>query len=80
MDLLQLIQEIKQLPDQEATRYAASYGVELSVEQVRRLRPLLDDVSITWLFMGIPPLFVEKVAAIIGPEKTAYYMEQYKLQ
>ncbi|PID16799.1 MULTISPECIES: hypothetical protein [unclassified Sporosarcina] len=80
MDLLQLIQEIKQLPDQEAVDYAASYGVELSTKEVRQLRPLLDEVSFTWLFTGIPSAFIEKVTSIIGYEKTMLYLEYYKLQ
>ncbi|WP_313234812.1 hypothetical protein [Sporosarcina ureae] len=80
MDLLQLIQEIKQLPDQEAVHYAASYGVELSIKEVQQLRPLLDEVSFTWLFTGIPSVFIEKITSIIGYEKTMLYMEQYKLQ
>ncbi|PIC66971.1 hypothetical protein CSV71_09980 [Sporosarcina sp. P21c] len=80
MDLLQLIQEIKQLPDQEAVRYAASYGVELSTKEVRQLRPLLDEVSFTWLFTGIPSAFIEKITMIIGYEKTMLYLEHYKLQ
>ncbi|ARJ37403.1 hypothetical protein SporoP8_00055 [Sporosarcina ureae] len=80
MDLLQLIQEIKQLPDQEAVRYAASYGVELSTKEVRQLRPLLDEVSFTWLFTGIPSVFIEKITMIIGYEKTMLYLEHYKLQ
>ncbi|ARD46783.1 hypothetical protein SporoP37_00055 [Sporosarcina sp. P37] len=80
MDLLQLIQEIKQLPDQEAVQYAASYGVVLSAAEVRQLRPLLDEVSLVWLFTGIPQAFIEKVSSIIGYEKTMLYLEQYKLQ
>ncbi|PIC87915.1 MULTISPECIES: hypothetical protein [unclassified Sporosarcina] len=80
MDLLQLIQEIKQLPDQEAVHYAASYGVELSTKEVQQLRPLLDEVSFTWLFTGIPSVFIEKITSIIGYEKTMLYLEQYKLQ
>lgn len=78
LDLLQLIQEIKQLSDEEAVRYAAGFGVELSEREVGKLRPLLDEVSIHWLFTGIPSSFIEKVSAIIGYEKTMIYLDQYK--
>lgn len=77
MDWLQLIQELKQMPDREAQRYAASYGVHLTVDEIRRLRPLLDEISIHWLFTGIPPSFVNRVAEIIGYERTKMYMEEY---
>ncbi|WP_301107410.1 hypothetical protein [Sporosarcina sp.] len=80
MDLLQLIQEIKQLSDQDAQNYAANNGVQLSVKQIQQLRPLLDEVSLSWLFTGIPTAFLEKVSAIIGYEEMMLYMEQYKLQ
>lgn len=78
MDLLQLIQEIKQLSDEEAVRYAAGYGVELSADEVTKLRPMLDEVSVHWLFTGIPASFIERVSAIIGYEKTMIYLDQYK--
>lgn len=80
MDLLQLIQQMKQLHDQEAVNYAYSYGVELSIVEVQQLRPLLDEISIAWLFTGIPQNFIEKVASVIGYEKTMLYLEQHKLQ
>ncbi|EGQ27668.1 hypothetical protein ABZ756_01070 [Mammaliicoccus sciuri] len=80
MDLLQLIQEIKQLSDNEAQQYAASHGVQLSVKQIQQLRPLLDEVSLSWLFTGIPSVFLEKVSSVIGYEQTMLYLDQYKLQ
>lgn len=80
MDLLQLIQEIKQLSDHEAKNYAAAQGVQLTVKQIQQLRPLLDEVSLSWLFTGIPAAFLEKVSSIIGYETMMLYMEQYKLQ
>ncbi|WP_153733194.1 hypothetical protein [Sporosarcina obsidiansis] len=80
MDLLQLIQEIKQLSDAEAKQYAASYDVHLSVQEIQKLRPLLDEVSLHWLFTGIPTSFIEKISHIIGYEKTMLYLEEYKLQ
>ncbi|MDV6377921.1 hypothetical protein ORD22_06550 [Sporosarcina sp. GW1-11] len=80
MDLLQLIQQIKMLSDDEAKRYAADNGVELSVREIQQLRPMLDEISFSWLFTGIPPAFIERVAQIIGYEKTILYLEQYRLQ
>lgn len=80
MDLLQLIQEMKTKTDDEAMRYAANYGVELSKREIQQLRPLLDEVSFAWLFTGIPPAFIERVSKIIGYEKTMLYLEQYRLK
>ncbi|AXH98993.1 hypothetical protein DV702_04155 [Sporosarcina sp. PTS2304] len=80
MDVLQLIQQMKMLSDDEAKRYAAENGVQLSIAEIQQLRPLLDEVSLSWLFTGVPPSFIERIAQIIGYEKTQYYLQQHRLQ
>lgn len=80
MDVLQIVQEMKKLTDVEAARYAAQHGIQLSIAEVRQLRPLIDEISISWLFTGIPHSFIEKVADIIGYEQTMLYLDYYKLR
>lgn len=68
--------------DRDAQALAASYGVRLSIEEIRALRPLLDDISLHWLFTGVPPEFVEKVKRAVGERKGEelfqYYLDSLK--
>lgn len=64
--------------DSEARKIAASYGISLSTPEIRALRPLLDEISFHWLFMGIPVEFMKKVQQAIGFEKTEMLFRMYK--
>ena len=63
--------------DSEARQIAASYGINLSVSEIRALRPLLDDISFHWFFTGIPESFMLKVQNAIGYEKTEMLFRMY---
>ncbi|EMR05923.1 hypothetical protein C772_02194 [Bhargavaea cecembensis DSE10] len=77
MNLNGMITDLKRMSDRELRELAAQYGVELSSEEVRKLRPLLDEVSFSFLWTGVPDSFIRKVEAIIGTERTRRIMEQY---
>lgn len=63
--------------DEEVKRISASYGINLSLTEIRALRPLLDEISFHWLFTGIPDSFMLKVQQAIGREKTETLFHMY---
>ena len=77
MNLNGMIADLKRMSDRELRELALQYGVQLSSGEVRKLRPLLDEVSFSFLFTGVPEPFIRKVEAIIGPERTRRIMDQY---
>lgn len=77
MNLNGMIADLKRMSDRELRELAAQYGVELSSGEVRKLRPLLDEVSFSFLWTGVPEPFIRKVESIIGPERTRRIMDQY---
>ncbi|MFC7364825.1 MULTISPECIES: hypothetical protein [Bhargavaea] len=77
MNLNGMIADLKRMSDRELRELAAEYGVALSPEEVKKLRPLLDEVSFSFLWAGVPEPFIRKVEAVIGPERTRQIMEQY---
>lgn len=55
--------------DKEIVKYAKEYDIDLTLEEVKRLRPLSQKASITWLFTGIPSSFLKEVENVIGKKK-----------
>ncbi|MCZ2259339.1 hypothetical protein [Sporosarcina sp. G11-34] len=77
MDYVQLLNEVKMSDDYEAQQIARSYGVNLSITEIRALRPLLNEISFTWVFTGIPENFIRKVSQAIGAEKAEMLFSMY---
>ena len=77
MNLNGMIADLKRMSDHELRELAAQYGVELSHAEVRKLRPLLDEVSFSFLWTGVPEPFIRRVESIIGSERTRKIMDQY---
>lgn len=78
MDFMMFLNEVKMSSNVEVQSLAASYGVHFTLDEIQLLRPLLDDVSLHWLFIGIPKEFIAKVEAVLGPEKTEELLEMYR--
>lgn len=55
--------------DKEIIKFARDYGVELSVQEIRSLRPIAQSASVSWLFTGIPNQVLKEAAQIIGEKK-----------
>lgn len=77
MDYAQLLNEVKMSDDYEVQQLAKSYGVNLSVTEIRALRPLLNEISFHWIFTGIPESFVRKVGQAIGTQKAEKLFRMY---
>lgn len=77
MDYAQLLNEVKTRSDEEVRTLAWQYGIDLSLTEIRALRPLLDDVSFHWLFTGVPESFINKIRSAIGDKKTDILFQKY---
>lgn len=77
MDYVQFLNDVKTRSDSEVQFIANQYGISFSTNEIRALRPLLDDISFHWLFTGVPESFIGKVESAIGKEKTQVLFQQY---
>ena len=77
MEYMQLLNDIKMKSDAEAKMLADAYGIDLSVKEIRALRPLVDEISFHWLFTGIPDSFITKVKLAVGEKKGEELFRQY---
>lgn len=78
MDILQLINEIRQKSDSEVEKMAKAYGVPLTKSEIKKLRPLLDEFSFHWLIVGVPKSIISKIDKVLGKEKANSIFEQLK--
>jgi len=74
---MQILNEIKRKSDEEAKLLADAYGINLSIKEIRALRPLLDEISFHWIFTGIPESFIAKVKRAVGEKKGEELFRQY---
>lgn len=65
----ELLEQFLSKSDREIQEFAYSYGVKLSLEEIRRLRPIAENASITWLVTGIPHYVLQEIESIIGRKK-----------
>lgn len=56
---------------------ADAYGINLSISEIKALRPLLDEISFHWIFTGIPESFIAKVKYAVGEKKGEELFRQY---
>lgn len=77
MDYVQLLNDVKMKSDHEVKSIARQYGIDLSINEIGALRPLLDDISFHWLFTGVPETFINKVRKAIGDHKTEILFQKY---
>lgn len=77
---VEFIEQFLSKSDREIVKFSREYGIDLTIEEVQRLRPLSERASITWLFTGIPNSFLKEVESIIGRKKLKKllrYLENY---
>ena len=74
---MHVLNEIKMKSDKEAKLLADAYGIDLSINEIRALRPLLDEISFHWLFTGIPESFIAKVKYAVGDKKGEELFRRY---
>ena len=77
MDYVNMINEVKMSSDSEVQSIASSYGVQLSTSEISALRLLIDEISLHWIFTGIPETFISKVRIAIGDKKTEQLLQLY---
>jgi len=59
--------------DKEIRKMAKQYGVDLTIEEIQKLRPLAQKANITWLVTGIPERVLKEAEKILGSKKYKKY-------
>lgn len=73
MRAIEIWESLLSKPDKEVIKIARYYGVELTIDEVRKLRPLAERANITWLVTGIPKNVLKEAEKILGSKKFKQY-------
>jgi len=69
MDLIEFVQIVKNKSDHEIAKMTKELPVELTKNEIKELRPILDQASFHWVFTGIPSSVKKEIAVVIGKSK-----------
>lgn len=69
MELMEFIQDIKKKTDDEIATLTKAFPVSLTKNEVKELRPLLEQVSFHWVFTGVPSSVKKEIAKVIGKSR-----------
>lgn len=67
---LTILHALKSMQDEELVEMARVEGLELTVREVKKLRPLLNEFSISWLFLGIPNDIAQQLNIVLGRKRS----------
>ena len=71
MDIWQLVQSIKDKPDDEIAKMTKEMlPVALTPQEVKLVRPIFDKASLQWLLFGPPESIKKQLAEILGKTRT----------
>ncbi|EPD53579.1 hypothetical protein MHH33_07935 [Paenisporosarcina sp. FSL H8-0542] len=70
MDIWELVQAIKDKPDDEIAKMTSILPVTLTVEEVKLVRPIFDKASLQWLLFGPPAHVHKQLQGILGKTRT----------
>lgn len=73
MSIIELWESLLTKSDQEIRKMARQYGVDLTIEEIRKLRPLAEKANFTWLVTGIPNSVLKQAENILGTRKYKKY-------
>ncbi len=73
MKVIEFWEALLSKSDKEIIKMARGYGLELTIDEVRKLRPLAESANITWLVTGIPKNVLKEAERILGPKKYKKY-------
>ncbi|QBK25964.1 isopropylmalate synthase [Ureibacillus thermophilus] len=59
--------------DIEIRKMAKQYGMDLTIEEIQKLRSLAQKANITWLVTGIPERVLKEAEKILGSKKYKKY-------
>ncbi|MGE6488411.1 hypothetical protein [Paenisporosarcina sp. NPDC076898] len=70
MDIWELIQAIKDKPDEEIAKMTSILPVTLTPAEVKQVRPIFEKASLQWLLFGPPAHVHKQLQTILGNTRT----------
>lgn len=79
MDIAKLVLQLQSCSKKEFKTIIKGFDIKLSDKELDGVYPLLKEISITWLVLGIPVSIQQKLIQILGEQRAgALYQEILK--
>ncbi|MEK4230008.1 hypothetical protein [Solibacillus sp. FSL H8-0538] len=69
MNKLEWLENLQTMSDEELQKFAQGEGLSFSLKEIKKLRKLFQNASVTWLFTGIPEDVFVRANGIIGEDR-----------
>ena len=79
MDIWELVQAIKDKPDEEIAKMTSMLPISLTPDEVKLVRPIFDKASLQWLLFGPPAHVHKQIQDILGKTRTRKLFSHFGL-
>lgn len=69
IQMLQWLENFNKMNDKQLQKFAKQQQLEFSIEEIQKLRKILNKATISWGIYGIPKAVLEEVEQIVGSKK-----------
>lgn len=75
MKKLEWFDNLQYMPDEQLQQFAKSNGLQLTLEEIKKLRKILKHANISWAITGIPKEVLQKVHKLLGSDRYKQLMK-----
>lgn len=69
MKNLELLNKIQQMSDEQLQQFAQKKDIELTLEEIKKLRKIMRHANISWAITGIPNEVLQKLHKLLGEKR-----------
>lgn len=78
MDISRFIHELQTSSLKDFKKMIKAFDIKLSDKEIKEVYPLLQEISITWLLLGVPMNIQHKLINILGEQRAVDLFQQFK--
>ncbi|MFF2754295.1 hypothetical protein ACFVR1_11200 [Psychrobacillus sp. NPDC058041] len=78
MDISRFIHELQTSSIKDFKKMIKAFDIKLSDKEIKEVYPLLQEISISWLLLGVPMNIQQKLINILGEQRAVDLFQQFK--
>ncbi|ALC84951.1 MULTISPECIES: hypothetical protein [Bacillaceae] len=78
MDIARFINELQTCSIKDFKKILRGFDIKLSDKEIKEVYPLLQEISLSWLLLGVPMAIQQKLISILGEQRAVDLFYQLK--
>ncbi|MEI4770885.1 hypothetical protein WAX74_14780 [Psychrobacillus sp. FJAT-51614] len=78
MDIARFINELQTSSIKDFKKILKGFDIQLSDKEIKEVYPLLQEISLSWLLLGVPMTTQQKLISILGEQRAIDLFYQLK--